>query len=262
MKKNDLTNNGSKRKPSLLTRLLWWCAGVDSELIKKCPHEWAKYASMGATILFTGIFASIAGGYALYTVFRNGSLSSIDNNAIMYAMIFGLFWGLVIFNLDRYIITTFKKSDSKSGIINICKDTFHALPRILLAIIIAITISKPIELKLFENRISKINIETTAPIAEGNLVINETKAMKSASVDRETLNAILNSTKELKGCRLYVSLFPCHECAKAIIQSGIKEIVYEDDKYNGTDSDIASKRMLDAAGVKYRKMEKVSVEVK
>lgn len=85
---------------------------------------------------------------------------------------------------------------------------------------------------------------------------------KYAFVVHAELNAILNSTKELKGCRLYVSLFPCHECAKAIIQSGIKEIIYEDDKYNGTDSDIASKRMLDAAGVKYRKMEKVSVEVK
>ena len=85
---------------------------------------------------------------------------------------------------------------------------------------------------------------------------------KYAYVVHAELNAILNSTKELKGCRLYVSLFPCHECAKAIIQSGIKEIIYEDDKYNGTDSDIASKRMLDAAGVIYRKMEKVSVEVK
>ena len=85
---------------------------------------------------------------------------------------------------------------------------------------------------------------------------------KYAFVVHAELNAILNSTKELKGCRLYVSLFPCHECAKAIIQSGIKEIIYEDDKYNGTESDIASKRMLDAAGVKYRKMEKVSVEVK
>ena len=85
---------------------------------------------------------------------------------------------------------------------------------------------------------------------------------KYAFVVHAELNAILNSTKELKGCRLYVSLFPCHECAKAIIQSGIKEIIYEDDKYNGTESDIASKRMLDAAGVIYRKMEKVSVEVK
>ena len=85
---------------------------------------------------------------------------------------------------------------------------------------------------------------------------------KYAFVVHAELNAILNSIKELKGCRIYVSLFPCHECAKAIIQSGIKEIIYEDDKYNGTESDIASKRMLDAAGVKYRKMEKVSVEVK
>lgn len=64
------------------------------------------------------------------------------------------------------------------------------------------------------------------------------------------LNAILNSTGQLKGCRIYVSLFPCHECVKAIIQSGISEIVYEDDKYKGTDSDRAAKRMLDAAGVK------------
>jgi dCMP deaminase len=66
----------------------------------------------------------------------------------------------------------------------------------------------------------------------------------------------------LDNATLYVTLFPCHECAKLIIQSGIKEIVYMCDKYNGTESDIASKRMLDAAGVKYRKMEKVSVEVK
>ena len=68
------------------------------------------------------------------------------------------------------------------------------------------------------------------------------------------LNAILNSIQKLNGCRIYVSLFPCHECAKAIIQSGIKEIIYEDDKYNDTPSDRASKRMLDAAGVTYKKI--------
>lgn len=69
------------------------------------------------------------------------------------------------------------------------------------------------------------------------------------------LNAILNSIKTTKGCSIYVGLFPCNECAKSIIQSGIKEIVYLSDKYNGTDSDVASKKMLDATGVKYRKME-------
>ena len=63
------------------------------------------------------------------------------------------------------------------------------------------------------------------------------------------LNAILNSIQNLKGCSIYVSLFPCNECAKAIIQSGISRIVYESDKYANTDGTIASKRMLRAAGV-------------
>lgn len=63
------------------------------------------------------------------------------------------------------------------------------------------------------------------------------------------LNAILNSKHDLKGCSIYVSLFPCNECAKAIIQSGISRIVYESDKYAHTEGTIASKRMLRSAGV-------------
>ena len=76
------------------------------------------------------------------------------------------------------------------------------------------------------------------------------------------LNAILNSTKKLQGCRIYVSLFPCHECTKAIIQSVIKEIVYEDEKYKGSESDRAAKRMLDIAGVSYRKVPAFEIEIK
>ena len=74
-------------------------------------------------------------------------------------------------------------------------------------------------------------------------------------------NAILNSTTSLENAILYVTLFPCNECAKLIIQAGIKEIVYMEDKYNGTPSDTASKKMLEAAGVKTRKMEKVTLTV-
>ena len=66
------------------------------------------------------------------------------------------------------------------------------------------------------------------------------------------LNAILNYRGgSLEGAKLYVTLFPCNECAKAIIQAGIKTIVYANDKYAGTASVIASKKMLDAAGVRY-----------
>ena len=65
------------------------------------------------------------------------------------------------------------------------------------------------------------------------------------------LNAILNpGGNDLKGCRIYVALFPCNECAKAIIQCGIKEVIYISDKYSDTDLVHASKRMLQCAGVK------------
>ena len=70
------------------------------------------------------------------------------------------------------------------------------------------------------------------------------------------LNAILNNIgMDLKGCKIYTALFPCNECAKAIIQSGIAEVIYLSDKYDGTDVFKASKKMLDTAGVTYRKVE-------
>ena len=69
------------------------------------------------------------------------------------------------------------------------------------------------------------------------------------------LNAILNNIgMDLSGCRIYTALFPCNECSKAIIQSGIKEVIFLSDKYDGTDVCIASKRLLEAAGVSYRKV--------
>ena len=76
---------------------------------------------------------------------------------------------------------------------------------------------------------------------------------KYVYVTHSELNAILNYRGgSLEGAKLYVSLFPCNECAKEIIQSGIKEVIYGIDKYSDTPSVIASKRMMDAAGVHYR----------
>lgn len=76
------------------------------------------------------------------------------------------------------------------------------------------------------------------------------------------LNSILNANgKDLRGSKLYVALFPCNECAKAIIQAGIKTIVYDCDKYEHTPSVIASKRMLDAAGVRYYKYNRSGKEI-
>ena len=77
------------------------------------------------------------------------------------------------------------------------------------------------------------------------------------------LNAILNYRGgSLAGAKLYVSLFPCNECAKAIIQCGIKEVIYDSDKYADTPATIASKRMMEAAGVKYRQYQHTGREIK
>ncbi|MBQ9519909.1 MAG: dCMP deaminase family protein [Acholeplasmatales bacterium] len=72
-------------------------------------------------------------------------------------------------------------------------------------------------------------------------------------------NAILNSSANLKGSTLYVSLFPCNECSKLIIQSGISHIVYMSDKYRNDTSTVASRRMLDAAGIDYKQMKEIEV---
>ncbi len=77
---------------------------------------------------------------------------------------------------------------------------------------------------------------------------------KYAFVVHAELNAILNSPRPVDGCTLYVSLFPCNECAKAIIQSGIKKIVFESDKYDGTEGNIASKKMLKDAGIELQQL--------
>ena len=82
---------------------------------------------------------------------------------------------------------------------------------------------------------------------------NETKY---PFVTHSELNAILNYRGgSLEGSKIYVSLFPCNECAKAIIQAGIKTVIYDSDKYDGTPGNIASKRLFDAAGVVYKKYE-------
>lgn len=87
----------------------------------------------------------------------------------------------------------------------------------------------------------------------------ETKYLYSTHSE---LNAILNYRGgSLEGAKLYVTLFPCNECAKAIIQAGIKTVIYDCDKYDGTDSVIASKRMMDAAGVRYYNYNRTNREI-
>lgn len=126
-----------------LKNFFWFCSGVNQEILKKTPTEHSKYLGMGATVFFTGLFAALSGGYALYFIFNDMALFW----RIFAAVIFGCIWGAMIFNLDRYIVSSMKKG---GGIWNEFK---MATPRIILAAVIAFVISKPLELQIFHTSI-------------------------------------------------------------------------------------------------------------
>jgi len=128
----------------MLKKFFWMCSGADTDILETCSKaEQTKFAGIGGTVFFTAVMAFIASSYALYTVFDN----------YFAALFFGFVWGLLIFNLDRFIVSTIKKSSSK------WKEVAQATPRIILAIIIAIVISKPLELKIFEKEIDRVLLE-------------------------------------------------------------------------------------------------------
>lgn len=135
----------SVRKSSWLNEFLWSCAGVNKAVLRQCPSDYAKYAGIGGTILFTALMACFSGGYALSYVFGEWWIG----------LIFGIFWGLLIFNLDRFIVNTMY-SDGKVTIS--WQEIKSGLPRIIMAIFLGIVISYPLELKIFDDEI-QVKIE-------------------------------------------------------------------------------------------------------
>lgn len=128
------------KRCGLLNEFLWSCAGVNKEVLRQCPSDYAKYAGIGGTILFTALMACFSGGYALSYVFGEWWIG----------LIFGIFWGLLIFNLDRFIVNTMY-SDGKVTIS--WQELKSGLPRIIMAIFLGIVISYPLELKIFDDEI-------------------------------------------------------------------------------------------------------------
>jgi hypothetical protein len=120
-----------------ITRLFLLASGADLKILEQCPSDTNKYAGIGATIFFTGLFAAMAAAYALFTVFDSYWIS----------ILLGALWGTMIFNLDRYIVSSMRK-DSRPY-----REMLTALPRIVLAVVISIVIARPLELKIFDKEI-------------------------------------------------------------------------------------------------------------
>lgn len=139
MKKTQSIINQTDYKINWFQKFLMICSGGNIHILKKTPSEWNKFSGIGGIVLFTAVFATLSAGYAMFTVFDN----------IWTAIGFGILWGLMIFNLDRYIVSSIKKTGTWWNQI------LMAIPRLVLATFLGIIISKPLELKIFEKEVNK-----------------------------------------------------------------------------------------------------------
>ncbi len=148
-------------------RLFWKAAGADRYILERSTYgDQVKYLCLGGIIVATGLMAGLAGGYAFYTIFEprgnainsfktaadiGGVYDAIDIPTMIKAIIFGIAWGMMIFNLDRFIISSTGKGDGTEDIT--AKELKGALPRLFMGAIIAMTISKPVEIRMFKTEI-------------------------------------------------------------------------------------------------------------
>lgn len=161
-----------------------WCSGARTYILKQCPTEWNKYFGIGIIIFLTGTLAFISGAYAIYTVFQNTLIS----------LAFGAFWGVLIFFLDWYLVSSMHKT-GKTG-----KELLVAFPRLILAILIAVVISKPLELKLFEREIDKhlitVNNQKSLEIIES--VDNQFAELQKLEVQNDLLRNQIQEKETLR----------------------------------------------------------------
>ncbi|WP_290574591.1 DUF4407 domain-containing protein [Leeuwenhoekiella sp.] len=141
--------------PDRIMKLLWKAAGSDSYILQRSTYsDQVKYACLGGVVVATGFMAALAGGYAMYTIFEpNGSVLETETHwpTAIKAIIFGIIWGLIIFNIDRFIVAVSGVGDGTEKIT--WGELGGAIPRLCMGIIIAITISKPVEIRMFKSEI-------------------------------------------------------------------------------------------------------------
>lgn len=144
-------------KAGKIMKALWAAAGGDEYILDRSTYsDQVKYACLGGIVFATGLMAGLSGGYAFYTIFEPREIDAITASPIhwptvLMAMGFGFFWGLMIFNLDRFIVAATGKGDGTEKIT--WDELKGAIPRIIMGVIIAISISKPIEIRMFKTEI-------------------------------------------------------------------------------------------------------------
>ena len=185
-------------------RFLWKCAGGDRFLLERATYsDQIKYMCLGGIVFATGAMAGLAGGYAFYTIFSpktanvlNETYTILDNPekvptdipTVIFSIIFGIIWGLIIFNIDKFIVTSTGKGDGTEKIT--IDEIKGAIPRIIMGMIIAITISKPIEIRMFQSEINIAVKEEQEKVKETRIDQIEKNYQKTISELKHSLGKI------------------------------------------------------------------------
>jgi hypothetical protein len=176
-----------QNKKSGSSNFLWWCAGAHQKLLKDFPSEQVKYAGLGGVILATFMLASLSAGYAIYSIFGN----------IGWTFAFAIIWGFIIFNFDRFLVSTMRKYGVSRN-----RQVSMAIPRLALALLIGLTIARPLELKIFEKEINVKMVENMHKKIQVNdsLLQMEHKAqIAAAESERQRITARRQAIEDTLG---------------------------------------------------------------
>jgi hypothetical protein len=202
IQESNYQHNETKR----ITKFLWWCAGADAYFLSRSPmQDRVKYAGIGGIVLCTGVLAAFSGGFAFHTIFgpkgdalEISALTTIAD--IIFSVVFGLLWGLVIFNLDRFIISSTGKGDGTDEITP--REWRQAFPRILIAVILGFAISAPLEIQILKSEIDaelqKYQTNFTQELDQATLKVENKKREELEKRKNEYEFKLSNYQKDLK----------------------------------------------------------------
>jgi hypothetical protein len=189
-----------------ITKKLWWCAGADEYFLMRSPkQDRVKYAGIGGVVLCTGFLAMISGGFAFFTAFGPKSYAMDKAEGAQWwfyllTLAFAVMWGLIIFNLDRFIISSTGKGDGTDKITG--KEWLQAAPRLLIALILGFAISAPLEIRILkseiDNELDKFQKAYTAEMNDASAKLFEQNKTELENNKKEVEFKIAAYETELK----------------------------------------------------------------
>ena len=199
----DSELKGWKKFQRNVTKFLWWCAGADQQILLRCPMtDRVKYAGIGGLVFCTGFLAFLSGSFAFYTIFgpKDDAIAdkTLTTEFAILSLVFGLVWGIIVLNMDRFIISSTGKGIKGSDRSQITGwELLNGIPRILIALVLGFAISSPLEVRILKTEVdAELQNKQDAYLEELNASTEKNIALKMKS-KKEELNKVEDEITEI-----------------------------------------------------------------